>query len=179
MNKPFLMVFASLLASLVITPAYADKKTKQRYDFSKTVTINNEKGSGTRTIEQRVNDNGFTRTINTQFDDGRMAAKQITVIRDTENKTRTKEVTGTRLNGESFYKKSQLTKTDTGFIREGSTINAEGKTATRHVVATVNQDTGMVSKEITRVNFEGETTTETVVVPKGHKKNGQHKQKKS
>lgn len=164
MNSLTIVSAMALVIGLTAVEANAEKRKMPKRDIDRTETFSGPRGSGTKTFEQRITDNGFTRSKRIELDDGRTATRDLVVSRDKEAGVRTKEVTGKRLDGSTYSGSSIRTKTDTGFTKAKTRTNAAGQTATKDVVATIDRDAGVMTKEITRVNFEGETSNKTIEV---------------
>lgn len=152
------LISTLILCTLVASSAYAERKSGSVDKHRMT-----PKGSFTRHTEQVASDTGFTRNTVATRANGDTATRTMTLARDKEAGTRIREMSGTNFNGESYSGLSTTQKTDTGFTRDATFTNAQGKTASRHVDAVVNKDAGTVTKNISVTKPNGETTSKTVV----------------
>ena len=160
-----LMITTTLIAvTLGSGLLQADPLRHAPREFTKTVTGETSKGTTTRQIERHRIDNGIVRNQTLTTPDGRTASRSTTTIIDRDNQTRTRDITGTRLNGDTYTGHSVTTRTDNGYVTAGTRTNADGKTATRVANVDMNRATGVMTQQVTYTNFEGETHRKTVVV---------------
>lgn len=166
MNNATLISSFLAACTLASTVSFADQRPMPRHDISKTITRETAAGTMTRTMEQRRTENGFTRQQTLTTPDGRTATRDMSVVNDRENQTRTREMTGTRLNGDTYSGQQVTVRTENGYQQTGTRTNANGETATRQVDATVDQEAQTLTKNISVTGFDGETKTKTVVIQK-------------
>lgn len=163
--KTTTMLTAMIIASSLISAnSYAEAPHRA---MNKNTQRDIPAGSVNRVIERNRTEDGFTRRMVLTTPDGRTAERNTTVTRDSESKTRTREVSGTRLNGDTYSGEQVMERTETGFRNTTTRTNAQGQTATRTVEADVDREAGVVTKNITRTGFDGETQTKTVVIERG------------
>ena len=148
----------ALICSLATSSAFA-----KHHSGSVDKARQTAQGTFTRHVEQTATENGFNRTTTSTRADGKTATRQESVEYNKETETRTKTLSGTNFNGGSYSGQTVTQKTDTGFTRDSTKTNAQGKTASLHVDATVDKAAGTVSKNITTTKPNGETSTVTVV----------------
>ena len=153
-----LVIPALAICMLATSSAYAERKSGS-FDKHRMTS----KGSFTRHTEQVATDNGFTRNTVTTRPNGDTATRNMTLTRDKEAGTRTREVSGSHFNGVSYSGQSVTQQTEDGFTRDSTYTNAQGKTASRHVDAMVNKEEGVVTRNISVTKPNGETTEKTVV----------------
>lgn len=150
-----------IVSGLISANGYAESPQR-------TMTKNSHRdipaGSVNRVIERTRTENGFNQRMVLTTPDGRTAERNVTVTRDPEAKIRTREVTGTRLNGETYSGEQVMERTETGFRNTSTRTNSAGQSATRTVDASVDREAGVVTKNITVTGFDGETHTKTVVI---------------
>lgn len=169
MKTMTLPVLISMVLSSALLPvtSYADAHNALRGDVSKTMTRTTPNGTLTRTLQQQRTDTGLIRQQTLTTPDGRTAQRDTTIINDRENQTRTKEVSGTRLNGDSYSGVKTTTRTDTGFEQAASRTNAQGQTATSNKTVTIDKDAGLATSVRTVTDFNGETHTISKTIERG------------
>lgn len=151
-------IYTLILCTLAASSAYAERKSGS-FDKHRMTP----KGSFTRHTEQVATDNGFTRNMVTTKANGDTATRHMTVTRDKEAGTRTREISGTHFNGTSYSGESVTQRTETGYTRDSTYVNSQGKTVTRHMDADIDKEAGTVTKNISVTKPNGETTNKTVV----------------
>ncbi len=156
MNK--ILIATALVCSLGASSAFA-----KHHSGTVDKTRQTPNGTYTRHTEQTATANGFNRTSTATRPDGKTATRNLSVENNKDTGTRTKTISGTNFNGGSYSGQKVTQKTDSGYTRDASFTNAQGKTASRHVEATLDKDAGTVTKNITATHPNGETTTTTVV----------------
>ncbi|GAB1258850.1 hypothetical protein NBRC116494_33520 [Aurantivibrio plasticivorans] len=103
-----------------------------------------------------------TRTITRTRPDGATATRTTTVDIDQESQTRTRTTEGERFDGSTYSSSDVMQRSEDGFTRESTRTNAEGVTTSRNVVATIDKEAGTLHKEITVVDKDGETHTRVI-----------------
>ena len=116
-------------------------------------------GDWTRTTETRRTDTGRTRSDRWEGADGRTASRDVAVSRDREARTRTRESSWTRPNGDGGNATTVTTKTDDGFSRDTTVTNARGETATRNVDVSRDRDAGTSTRSVDRTGFDGRSAS--------------------
>lgn len=169
MNKS--LVSMAIALALVAGSAHAERAA-HRHNFTADKTRTTAKGTFTKHAEQRVTNNGFTRDSVRTNPQGETATHHVGVVNDRENKTRTRDVSGTTYNGKSYSGESVTQKTDSGYTRSGEFTGPNGKTSTRDVTATIDKDAHSITKDITKTGPNGQTSTTTVVKTYGKNDGG-------
>lgn len=123
----------------------------------------NLKGNFTRHTEQQATDNGFIRNTRVIRADGATASRTTTVANDPDNQTRTRLVNGVNFQGETYSGQAVTQRTESGYTRESSATNAEGKTLSRSVNASIDREAGSITKDVSVTGPNGETRSHTVV----------------
>jgi len=152
------LIATALICSLAASSAFA-----KHHSGTLDKTRQMPQGTFTRHSEQIATANGFQRTTTATRADGKTAIRNVTVENSKETGMRSKIINGTNFNGGSFSGQIVTQKTETGFTRDTTKTNAQGKTASRHVKATVDKAAGSISKIISITQPNGETSTGTVV----------------
>ena len=110
---------------------------------------------GARTVVEHTDD-GMTRTTTVTNGQGETMTSSTTVTRDPESGTRSVEVERTGFDGRSSSVTSSTTRTEDGIERTRSVTRPDGKTATREITVT-KDDEGKATVEGTQTGFDGET----------------------
>ncbi len=152
------LIATALICSLAASSAFAKHHSGTVDKIRQT-----HQGTFTRHTEQTATETGFNRATTTTRPDGQTATRNLVVDNNRDTGTRTKTMSGTNFNGGSFSGQTVTQKTDTGFTRDSTRTNANGKTASRHVEAIVDRDAGTLSKNIIVTKPNGETSTTSVV----------------
>lgn len=162
--KKAVLILVGTLSVVEVGVSNADERLRTPREFTRSMTIDTRQGPAQRVVEQRVVDGAISRTMTTTLDDGRSATRDLLTVRDQETGTSRSEISGTRFNGDSYSGVVDRARTESGFISDGVFTNEAGATATRSVIATVDSEAGTITKQITRVNFDGEEVTREVVM---------------
>lgn len=165
-----LMIAVALAASCAVSVAHAERnrdrdhgRDHQRRDFTTDVTRTTGSGKTfTRHTEQTATDTGFRRESTMTNPEGKTSNRSVEGNYDAETKTYTKDINGTRMNGDSYSAQRTTQKTDDGYNRTRTRTNAEGETATRQVNAEIDKENKTMTKTISNTNFDGETRTKTI-----------------
>lgn len=169
MNKS--LVSMAIALALVAGSAHAERSA-QRHSFTADKTRTNAKGTFTKHTEQNVTDNGFTRDSVRTNPNGQTATHHVGVVNDAENKTHTRDVSGTTYNGKAYSGESVTQKTDNGYTRNGEFTGPNGKTSSRDVSASIDKSTNTLTKDITKTGPNGQTSSTTVVKTYGQNDGG-------
>ena len=165
-NALFLVTLLSVSFSVTSSaaPHGHDHKrlTNKRMDFNKTVTRSTRAGTITRETQQRKTANGFTRTHRVTTPSGSTASRDVSVSYDPESRTRTREITGTRRNGNEYSARHEIQRTDSGFTRQSQHNFSDGTSTSRTVNAFIDKDANTITKNIAVTNRMGETRSRTV-----------------
>lgn len=152
---------ATLTTSLLVATctfvsinSYADRQ----------ITRDTPAGVITRTMEQHRTENGYARHHSLSTSDGRSAYRNVNMVRDPEAQSRTREVEGSRLNGNTYSSQSTRQRTEDGYQQMSTFTNAAGQTANREKSLVVDRVSGTATKQTSTTGFNGETQTRTVVV---------------
>lgn len=146
MKKTILLsiIVAALSANTLASAAQRSEGTRAEYRH-----MHRFAGDVTRSTS-RTNRNGDT------------ATRTMSRTRDTENKTLTRQVEGTRFDGSSYSASDVRQKTENGYTRNTVRNHADGTTSARDVEATVDREAGTMSKVVTVTDRNGEQHSHTV-----------------
>jgi hypothetical protein len=160
MNKTLL----SLAIALAVAAGSAHaERAGHRQSFAVDRTRTTERGVFTSHTDQTVTQNGFTRDTSRTNPNGKTATRDMTVTNDAQTKTHTREVSGTTMSGKNYSSESVLQKTDSGYTRESTRTNPNGKTTSRDVDATIDKDNHSITKDISVTGPNGQVHETTVV----------------
>lgn len=158
MNKSILSV--ALVLSVLATGANAER-----------LNLNlNAQGSLARQADQRLTDTRpvrelreVRREITRTNANGETSQRSEIITRDPEAGVISRSVTGVTANDRSYSGESVFERTDDGFTGESSVTNARGDTRTRSVDASVNKETGSMTKTVNTSGPNGQASTTTTV----------------
>ena len=156
-------IVASPLA-MADRPQHPNHPKMLRQSFTSDTTRTNANGQTfTRHTEQTVTANGFRRDSTVTAPDGRTAQRTVTGSIDPENQSRTRTVSGTRMNGDTYSGERTVQRTENGYSKTASRTNAAGETASKQVDVVVDRENHTATKTVTKTGFDGESHTGTVV----------------
>ena len=156
MNKSLI----PLAISLALAAGAAHAGHRQSFSVERTRTTS--QGTFTRHTEQTATADGFTRSSTVTNPQGQTATHSVGVVNDASTGTHTREMSGTRFNGNTYSGQSVTQRTADGYTRSGEVTGANGQTASRDAVTTVDKENKTLSREITKTGPNGQTSTSTV-----------------
>ena len=129
--------------------------------FSSTVHAETMRSSLRQGV-QMAGQNQFQRQIQVTTGQGATATRSVEGRYDADNKSYTRSLEGSRLNGASYASSRETIKTDSGFERNLSRTNAAGETATANSTVVRDTENKSVSKEVQATGFNGQTYSTTI-----------------
>ncbi len=102
----------------------------------------------TRTTERQRTENGRTRSDTLTRTDGKTATRDLTVARDKEARTITRESNYTTFDGREGSKSGVTQRTDDGYSRDTVRTLPNGETHTRSVDVSCEKDVGKCVKQV-------------------------------
>ena len=154
--------FKHFLALTLLTLSASAAQAERSLEASSKHQLN-LKGNFTRHSEQQATGNGFIRNTQVIRADGATASRTTRVENDPDNQTRTRLVNGVNFQGEAYSAQAVTQRTESGYTREASATNAQGKTVSRSVTADVDAQSGTVTKNIALTGPNGEVKSRQVV----------------
>lgn len=135
-----------------------------RMAFSTDVTRTSAAG---RTIhrhtEQTVSQSQLQRTHQVKTGAGNTASRVVTGSYDSATNTVSRQVEGTRLNGDNYQTNRSLQLNQDGYNQTLTHTNASGATASKQVDVVVDAEAQTITKTITATNYQGESKSGSLV----------------
>ena len=162
MNNKLILTTA-LQGSLITLPALAEQpRIKHRHSFQTEVTRSTDAGrSMTRRTEQVASENRFQRQTQVQTGAGKSASRSVSGEYDPETRTYTRQLEGTRFNGDEYSAQRQTQKTENGLVRTRTRTNADGETASGTLTRERDREQQTLTQQIEATGFDGQTYTAT------------------
>ncbi|GAB2189639.1 hypothetical protein MAH1_12470 [Sessilibacter sp. MAH1] len=154
------LILLSLVTALAFSSSqsFALGKGKNFNVNQSRTTVN---GTFNRNIQRQTNENGFTKSRSATLPNGQSKSRVKEVSVDQDTQTATKTVNGTRLNGESYSKTSQATRTENGYATSSSRTGIQGNTVSKNTNASYDKDSGTVTKNKEFIDAQGQSHTST------------------
>jgi hypothetical protein len=102
----------------------------------------------TRTTERQRTENGHTRSTTVTNEDGETATRDLTVTRDKEAGTITREANYSTFDGRAGSKSDVIQRTEDGFSRDTTRTPPNGETHTRGVDVSCEKNGGKCIKQV-------------------------------
>lgn len=109
-----------------------------------------------------TNQQHLQRQIVVSTGQGATATRSVTGQYDAANQSYTRDLQGTRLNGDSYATSRETVKTDTGYERNLTRTNSAGETASANSSVIRDRDSKSVTKEVKATGFNGQSYSTTV-----------------
>lgn len=157
-------LIAMTVAMAVMAGSAHAERAHARQSFTSDRTHTNANGGvSSRHVNQTATASGFTRNKVKTAPNGKTATHGTAVVNDAEAGTHARTVDGTTFGGKTYSGESLTTKTDNGYLREGSRTGVNGKTGTRSADVAVDRENGTLTKNISATGPNGQTSSTTVV----------------